>query len=533
MRQSTSSPAHDAAKRKPDAARTGPAQPAEATGVRAREPAAVLVRAVLDGRTPSARDVLALQRSIGNRAVGRLLRPRAGAPAAVQRVLAVTADAFSAASSTTTSGFLGLGSKTVRLDSVIAALTAYEEKVGSPEREELPLRKVLKACDAAAPVDTRQSDAVRDLKHEVYLEAVRLMPSLILVRLSESPTASLVQTTLSANLYADFGISNSSYRAAVQGLVYDTGNVGAGVDAYVGSQPDPRGSNDAFSAAFKTYVNGTGRRVTREALASVAGALATGRQKLLGRKADREALAGLFTVSDEVVADAAPNRLTALQFAQMAELYSRIREGEGNVRLANRTKTSGGIVNDGMDATAFGQFQTGALADVAQILRTPEGRAVLTGLMSGGAAGNSVVSIGAADNAYQAGYGATDMNAASAGGTGGRVHYQPGTEMDAALAKGQLRTTSDTALLHELVHAYHGSQGTLVALANTVSMLDTLTANTHVNDTGVVQEEYATVGLGAWSGEALTENRYRASQRLLAGVDQTLADKYKERETYR
>lgn len=86
--------------------------------------------------------------------------------------------------------------------------------------------------------------------------------------------------------------------------------------------------------------------------------------------------------------------------------------------------------------------------------------------------------------------------------------------------------TSDTALFHEMVHAHHYTRG--VRTDGTLAAGD-LGGGGHV-DVGVNKEEYATVGLGAYAGNPLTENAYRAEMRA---ANPLFADSYEHRPSYR
>ena len=77
-------------------------------------------------------------------------------------------------------------------------------------------------------------------------------------------------------------------------------------------------------------------------------------------------------------------------------------------------------------------------------------------------------------------------------------------------------------LFHELVHARHYQQGTLIPSELVKETDATLDADKPYKNedapdgvAGVRVEEYATVGLGDYAEDALTENKYREERRAL------------------
>jgi hypothetical protein len=87
----------------------------------------------------------------------------------------------------------------------------------------------------------------------------------------------------------------------------------------------------------------------------------------------------------------------------------------------------------------------------------------------------------------------------------------------------QENSRTDITLFHELVHARHYQQGTLIPSERLVSETEATAdvdkpyekADAPNGRAGVRLEEYATVGLGAYAGDALTENKYREERRAL------------------
>jgi NleD-like pathogen effector protein (putative zinc metallopeptidase) len=259
--------------------------------------------------------------------------------------------------------------------------------------------------------------------------------------------------------------------------------------------------------------------------------------KRLAREADKAKLSGMLSIVDQhdiAFGTDRPNDVTRKELDELAELYSKIREGDSHVKFANQSRTDRTTITDNvMSGEEFTTFKGKAMDDIAKILQTPQGRTLMKSLAAGGKSGTSDVTIGAASNPLHGGAGPLDRPKASDGtGSSSVVYYGAGSDVDLPQKAGPLTTTSDTALFHELVHAYHSGQGTRKKDDDVVGVLDTVFGGAADVDIGVKREEYATVGLDTFAGDALTENAYRASHRELAGSNQALADKYKKRQTY-
>lgn len=256
--------------------------------------------------------------------------------------------------------------------------------------------------------------------------------------------------------------------------------------------------------------------------------------KRLAREADKLKLRGMLNLVDQPdYLTGNPNDVMQQEFDEVAELYSRIREGDSHIKLVNKAKVGTNVNDNAMEAGAFDTFKQGALDDIARILQTPQGRTVLKSLGAGGKTGASDFTLGNAPNPHHAGHRTFNQAQGSDGtGSGAEVYYSPGTEVESQLNPNSgaetLTSTSDTVLLHELLHAYHSGQGTKIPSNQTV-----FEEAAGWEDIGVSKEEYATVGLGPHAGQFLTENEYRKSHRDIARFNQPLADKYKHRKTYR
>jgi hypothetical protein len=104
----------------------------------------------------------------------------------------------------------------------------------------------------------------------------------------------------------------------------------------------------------------------------------------------------------------------------------------------------------------------------------------------------------------------TYHNASNGAGTGSDVYHNP-LDPRALMIRGKM-AGPDTTLFHELTHARHAAQGNLRTAPLTAGDV-----GAGHSDIGVNSEEYATVGLGAFAGDAVTENAYRRERREVVG----------------
>ena len=259
------------------------------------------------------------------------------------------------------------------------------------------------------------------------------------------------------------------------------------------------------------------------------------RAKRLAREADKLKLRGMLNLVDQPdYLTGNPNDVMQQELDEVAELYSRIREGDSHVKFANQSRTDRTTITDNvMSAEEFTAFKGRAMDDIAKILQTPQGRTLMKSLAAGGKTGTSDVTIGAATNPLHGGAGPLEREKASdRTGSSSVVYYGAGTDVDLPQKAGPLTTTSDTALFHELVHAHHSGQGTRKRDSDVIDVLDTVFGGAADVDIGLKREEYATVGLDTFAHDFLTENSYRESHRELARFNPERANKYKKRQTY-
>jgi|GEM_PF-3562189 len=516
----------------------------------------------LQQQSASVQGIMQLQRAVGNRLTASLLassQPKpseaeaAGSTAGalvVQRKLTTTADQFDQDTTIPKSGFFSSESK---LGEIVKALTEYESASGSASREVPKLLKIYQLCGSTNSEHKKQMTGMQQLKIEVYQEALNLMPTLVKDKLGiGDPTESLYTSTLNGNSFSGFGITDQEYQDAVLNQTYDLTRVDEAYQAFMATKPALGTKDEDWHTACKKLINQTQKKaITKEAFVQLKTQLNAERKRLLDREDDKKKLQSMFNVTDELdLLSAEPNRVTNKEFAQISDLYSNIREGNSHVKISNQKRDRDRIAktytDSDMSKIDAEDFKGKALDDIAKILQTPIGRELLTSLGSGGKTGTSDVTLGHSPVAMDAHQQSSDNTNDSDGtGTGSKVFYKAGTDIALPLQSGNLDTTSDTALFHELVHAYHASQGKIVPRDKVITDLDTIFAHPSVNvsspvdttienqDVGVVEEEHATVGIGWHAGERMSENRYREYHRQLANGNQTEEDKYKHRKSYR
>ena len=288
--------------------------------------------------------------------------------------------------------------------------------------------------------------------------------------------------------------------AGLQGLRAARGQSAQIHSVAPGSQPAGGPSPSASPAAIQPMFDDLDPLAAIKAQQAQAAALKKQQEEAEKRQKDRDTekanLKKLFDVKDDHPADnKQPNQLSNAEFDALADQYNNIREGSTSIKFAGGN-TLGAL-----------KFKGDTLKDISQILRTPQGR-TLIGDLAGGA---NKVTLQEEQNPVASSHEADDLTAASnpLKGANSTVKYAPGKDARHPVS-GDLIATSDTALFHELVHAHHSTRG---QRATGTLVLGDVGAN--AGDVGVNKEEYATVGLGAYTGNALTENKYRAEQEKL------------------
>ncbi|MCA9491257.1 MAG: hypothetical protein KC621_15105 [Myxococcales bacterium] len=226
----------------------------------------------------------------------------------------------------------------------------------------------------------------------------------------------------------------------------------------------------------------------------------------------RAKLEDQFVVSDEPVeGERAPNHLTEEEFQEVVELYMAIEAGETDIV----------IDAEGSDLDP-GEFREKVMADLARIMTTKAGRAMLKELAYGTEDGKHFETVirdlgldpAEAGTTAEDGAGAVDGTGADA-----VVSYVPGADADLGFEV----VPSDVALFHELVHAHHMVEGKIPGHVDPktgavkIEPPPLYTGEKDDLDPAANAEEYATVGLCGRGGR-YTENGYREERAQVEGV---------------
>jgi hypothetical protein len=234
------------------------------------------------------------------------------------------------------------------------------------------------------------------------------------------------------------------------------------------------------------------------------------------RAAARQELAGRFIVTPaaQMPANPAPNQVTPEQLDEVARNYSDIRLGRSDVRIDTHELGA-------RDAT---RFRAQTMEQLAEIMQTQSGRELVGGLsqdprhrgvtigaahenfeplersqendIEGGATGPYVEDVTVPVTA--AGMDSDDARAAMSDprrGSGARI----GVNLDPPAGY-----RGDVTLMHEMVHAYHMTRGTLPPRTDVVTAPGV--------DQGLPQAEHQATGLGRYTRDPMTENAYRAER---------------------
>ncbi|MCE9574584.1 MAG: type III secretion system effector protein [Deltaproteobacteria bacterium] len=232
----------------------------------------------------------------------------------------------------------------------------------------------------------------------------------------------------------------------------------------------------------------------------------------------KEQLKGKFQVGEGT----GPNAVSPEEFEKIAKLYGSIRDGKSDIKLDA----------SGVDKDNRGDVRQKALDDMSTMLTTPAGRKLLGDLANNEAVDpndptktiHRTTTLKLSDNKFDendadaAGMAAArasgDNDAAKAieqkattkgQGVNAVVNFLPGVSK--MLDGPNVMSTGDTALFHELTHAYHITHGTKIDSGQTYGG--------EGRDAGQRLEELATVGLNGHQGELLTENEYRRERAQL------------------
>lgn len=213
-------------------------------------------------------------------------------------------------------------------------------------------------------------------------------------------------------------------------------------------------------------------------------------------------------VADDFSGERRPNQLTQAEYDRVERLFNDVRDGKTHLRFG------------GKDLAADPNFRDGVMRDIATIMQTASGRALIDKLANN-PNGNTVTvtmhrdASGRPDtsNAFAD---AANPAERSKWGNGKGVHaimaYVPGRGVEIPGGSSQwLPLRVDVVLFHEMVHALHMTRGTmddsLIQPGPGVSDADV--------SSRIRNSEYQAVGLGRYAKDPITENRYRAERRRI------------------
>jgi len=213
------------------------------------------------------------------------------------------------------------------------------------------------------------------------------------------------------------------------------------------------------------------------------------------------------------------NQVTQAEFDEHAKLLANITRGDTSLKFHQA-----GAVATPEEAS----HKKDTLSGLAKVMGTATGRKVIGDL----SARNKTTTFRPTDNPNSLSNSASpdDLTTATNGtGSNATIKFRPGFDKTKALTGLPVDITSDTSLLHEMVHAHHMTEGSLIDPNNKLVEADLSPAH---KDIGVKKEEYATVGLGAYGNNALTENAYRSEREAIHAADNVEKAKYAKRTSY-
>lgn len=230
-------------------------------------------------------------------------------------------------------------------------------------------------------------------------------------------------------------------------------------------------------------------RVARKGIADAAGQI--------DRKMAAEELKDRFHVGEGEEQGKAT--VSQEEYDKLVNLYSDIRMGKTQIDLDTT----------GMSEKDAAAFRSGTMGDMASLLQTPSGRALLDDLAHGNNGHRTTLGGTAGKPDTKASLPGLDMGDIDDRwkldralhdhcGADSRVSYQPGQTVHTA-HDGDIR--SDVTLYHELAHAWHNGHGQ--AARGAVSGTD---------GEEVELAEFETVGMKGYENLPYTENRYRAER---------------------
>ncbi len=243
------------------------------------------------------------------------------------------------------------------------------------------------------------------------------------------------------------------------------------------------------------------------------------------QEAQRELASRFAIVPDGLVGPRLPNQVTEQDFEHVAHEYSDVRLGRGDLTIDTSERTP--------DEAA--QYRAGVMNDVADLLQTDTGRAEVDGLSHNDHGKHTTLMALHEDvnhNGYRGddGDAAIDTTQAITDATSsdraamvddppgsGNVVFGPGSDVQLRYNPGVplYGARSDVVLAHEARHALdetHGQTDHSVVKASDGVPDDADPANP------VLRFEHQAIGIGAYAGEAINENHYRAERAAIGAA---------------
>ena len=236
-------------------------------------------------------------------------------------------------------------------------------------------------------------------------------------------------------------------------------------------------------------------------------------EQMRDRAQAAQALQGRFKIDDDPAHANGNNVVSSEEYQRIVELYSDIRRGRTDLRLAG----SEAFGTDPAQQKNMEAFRSGAMDDIADILQTSSGRELIGTLAHnyGGIEGDHITTIGRTAHGNPSAADTDEYYSPE-------IHYEPGRDATDGLNlpgheyTDDLRLRSDVTLYHELVHAYHATHGDEdTETADTLGYQSPLDVGHWLRPSHAGAESQA-VGLGPF-GELsrFSENMYRGERQAI------------------
>jgi hypothetical protein len=224
-------------------------------------------------------------------------------------------------------------------------------------------------------------------------------------------------------------------------------------------------------------------------------------------------LRGKFEIGDADAAGMDPlrklgvadNMVSQEEFDAISKTYAQVMLGQGHLKMDA----------SGLEGDAAAAYQAKMLEDIAAIMQTKSGRAMVSELVAGPNDHDTVLKPRFKDGDPAKGLDTQngeadgkDLHGSVLKGKGSdsEIQMNPGNDVVVPEAKDKwLPMRSDVLLYHEMVHALDQTKGTL-----------DLTTVVGGQDHGVEEAEHVAVGIGDHADRWMSENNYRASRAEIA-----------------